>query len=61
MRYLSRWRIHLAELLLGEPGLSVAEVASRVGFDSPVAFHRAFRRHVGQTPVQFRVQAEHHA
>ncbi len=54
VRYLARWRIHLAEQLLTDPDLSVAEVASRVGFDSPVAFHRAFKRQVGRTPAEWR-------
>jgi AraC-like DNA-binding protein len=54
MRYLARWRMHMAERLLTQPDLSVAEVAARVGFESSVAFHRAFKRHAGQTPVEWR-------
>ena len=38
-----------------EPGeISIAEVAARVGFDSTVAFHRAFKRRVGRTPEEWR-------
>jgi AraC-like DNA-binding protein len=54
MHYLARWRMHLAEQLLEEPELSIAEVSERVGFDSAVAFHRAFKRHVGIPPGEWR-------
>lgn len=54
MRYLTRWRMHLAEQLLPDPELAVAQVASQVGFDSAVAFHRAFKRQTGLTPVEWR-------
>jgi AraC-like DNA-binding protein len=53
-RYLTRWRVHLATRLLRSPGTSVAEVASRVGYESEAAFSRAFRRVLGVTPGVFR-------
>ncbi|MFJ4953158.1 AraC family transcriptional regulator [Streptomyces sp. NPDC088760] len=44
MRYLTDWRMHLAENLLATTGHSVAAVAHRVGYDSEEAFSRAFKR-----------------
>lgn len=54
MHYLAGWRMQLAKQLLAQPELSVAQVAARVGYHSEVAFHRAFRRHVGRTPATWR-------
>jgi AraC-like DNA-binding protein len=54
MRYQALWRIQTAKRLLVEAGLSIPEVASRVGYDSEAAFNRAFRRHVGLPPGSWR-------
>ncbi len=54
MRYLSEWRMQLAQRLMQEPGLGTAEVAGRVGYDSEASFNRAFKRHVGEPPVTWR-------
>jgi AraC-like DNA-binding protein len=54
MQYLARWRMHLAQDYLRQPALSIAEVAARVGYESDVAFNRAFRRHVGLPPATWR-------
>ena len=43
-----------AERLLSDPSLSVAEVATRVGFTDPANFSRAFRHWAGTTPGDFR-------
>jgi AraC-like DNA-binding protein len=40
--------------LLGEPSLSVAEVAERVGFNEASAFHRAFKKWTGVSPGAYR-------
>jgi len=40
--------------LLAEPGPSVLDVATSVGFDSVSGFTRAFRRHTGETPSAYR-------
>ncbi|MBI5258913.1 MAG: AraC family transcriptional regulator ligand-binding domain-containing protein [Burkholderiales bacterium] len=40
--------------LLGEGRLSVAEIASRLGYEDASAFHRAFRRRAGTTPAAAR-------
>lgn len=52
--YLTRWRMHLARIALSREGVTVAELAERVGYASEAAFTRAFRRHVGVTPAAFR-------
>lgn len=54
MHYLASWRMDRAMQLLRQPRLSIAQVGSRVGYDSAVAFHRAFRRYVGETPAAWR-------
>lgn len=52
-RYLARVRMEHAKQLLGGP-TTVAEVAIRLGYGSEAAFSRAFRRHAGVPPTQWR-------
>ncbi|HEX6800572.1 MAG TPA: AraC family transcriptional regulator [Ktedonobacterales bacterium] len=54
MRYLTAWRIQLAQSLLRQSPASVAEITLRVGYESEAAFNRAFKRHVGQPPAAWR-------
>jgi AraC-like DNA-binding protein len=54
MRYLSRWRMHLALTLLRTEHLSIGEAASRLGYRSEAAFSRAFKRCVGFAASQAR-------
>lgn len=42
------------KLLHNEPALSIKDIAFRIGFGSPQAFHRFIRRTSGKTPVQIR-------
>ncbi|MFS2098823.1 AraC family transcriptional regulator ligand-binding domain-containing protein [Variovorax sp. Varisp85] len=42
--------------LLNHPQLSVAQVGYRLGFSEPSAFHRAFKRATGLTPLDYRRQ-----
>jgi AraC-like DNA-binding protein len=53
LRYLTRWRMHLASQLLRR-GTSVRETAERVGYQSEAAFSRTFKKHMGQAPVRYR-------
>jgi AraC-like DNA-binding protein len=53
-RYLTRWRMHCAAVLLRGQGLGLKEVAERVGFGDEVAFSKAFKRHVGMPPAAYR-------
>jgi AraC-like DNA-binding protein len=58
IRYLTEWRMHLARDLLASTDLGVASVARRVGYDAEEAFSRAFKRHSGAAPAQWR--SRHH-
>jgi AraC-like DNA-binding protein len=58
IRYLTEWRMHLARDLLASTDLGVAAVARRVGYDAEEAFSRAFKRHSGAAPAQWR--SRHH-
>ena len=44
----------LAQSLLRGHALSVAEIATELGFTEPSAFHRAFRKWTGTSPGAFR-------
>lgn len=54
MRYLAAWRMQVARQLMRDPRLGLSEIASRVGYESEAAFHRAFKRHVGEPPAAWR-------
>lgn len=54
IRYLTEWRMHLAEDLLASGDLSVGTVARRVGYDAEEAFSRAFKRAHGASPSVWR-------
>ena len=54
IRYLTEWRMHLAEDLLTTTELSVSAVARRVGYDAEEAFSRAFKRERGVPPSLWR-------
>ncbi len=43
-----------ADLLTSRPAMSVADISSSVGFNSPSYFISSFRRAYGMTPVQYR-------
>ena len=55
MRYVTRWRMHVAFDLLQRGDGSVASVAAKVGYGSEAAFSRAFKRVIGTTPRAARV------
>jgi AraC-like DNA-binding protein len=54
IRYLTEWRMHLAEDLLATTDLGVGAVARRVGYDAEEAFSRAFKRVHGDAPSVWR-------
>ena len=54
MAYLSEWRLALAADLLGDPAITVASAAARVGYLSPFTFSTAFKRHFGLSPTAYR-------
>lgn len=54
MAYLTRWRLKLGAKALVSRNLSVAQVASEVGYESEAAFNRAFKREYGIPPARYR-------
>jgi AraC-like DNA-binding protein len=54
MRYLGRWRMQLAARALERPGVSIAQAAADVGYQSEAAFNRAFKKFVGSPPGEWR-------
>jgi AraC-like DNA-binding protein len=54
IKYLTEWRMHLAEELLATTELQVGEVARQVGYDAEEAFSRAFKRARGLAPTHWR-------
>ena len=52
--YLRNYRIRRAIGLLASTSLSLAEVSDRCGYRSTSSFHRAFIRHTGMRPAEFR-------
>ena len=55
--HLTRVRMDRAAGLLADRGLTVREVARRVGYRQPAQFAKAFRRHIGVAPSDYRVRA----
>jgi AraC-like DNA-binding protein len=55
IRYLTGWRMHVAEDLLRTTTLPVAAIASRGGYESEEAFSRAFKRAHDIAPSLWRV------
>src|SRR5215831_6559857 len=54
IRYLTLWRLQLAREKLREGRATIAQIAHAVGYESEVAFNRAFKREFGQPPARWR-------
>jgi AraC-like DNA-binding protein len=54
MQYLSNWRLQCAARLLERQGVSIAQAAAEVGYESEAAFNRAFKKQVGMPPGAWR-------
>lgn len=52
--FVRKARIDRAMALLKDPGLSIADVAYRVGYQDPNYFSKSFRSYVGVSPTEFR-------
>ena len=50
--YLTRWRMHRATRLL-KNNVEVEKIAELVGYESEVAFRKAFKREVGMPPARY--------
>jgi transcriptional regulator GlxA family with amidase domain len=55
--HLTRVRMEKAAQLLAGQGMTVREVARRVGYRQPAQFAKAFRRHLGVAPSDYRARA----
>src|SRR5215213_5629524 len=55
--HLTRVRMERASMMLSDRGLTVREVARRVGYRQPAQFAKAFRRHIGVAPSDYRLRA----
>ncbi len=53
-RIAQRARVALAETLLGDPSLSLDQVAERLGYADVRSFSRAFQRATGASPARYR-------
>ncbi len=58
MRYVARWRMHLALAWLNECRVTLAELAIRLDYQSEAAFSRAFKRFNGVSPGAVRQNGE---
>jgi AraC-like DNA-binding protein len=54
MKYVSQWRLTIAEDLLTQSDLSIEAIRSRLGFGTSFAFARAFSARCGMSPREFR-------
>ena len=54
--HLTRVRMRRAAQLLGATSLTVRDVARRVGYRQPAQFAKAFRRHAGVSPSDYRAR-----
>jgi len=52
--YLTRWRMQVASQILRESTRSVAQISADVGYESEIAFARAFKRQFSISPAQWR-------
>ncbi|MFO1088116.1 MAG: AraC family transcriptional regulator [Hyphomicrobiales bacterium] len=56
IRYLTRLRLQMAEASLLDRETSIAQVANALGYESEEGFSRAFKRHCGRSPAQWRAE-----
>ena len=61
VEYLTHWRIYKATRMIQRRGAALVEVSRSVGYESPAAFNRAFKKETGRTPGAFRKEAERKA
>ena len=54
MQYLQKWRLQMAAAKLADGAANIATVAAAVGYESEAAFSRAFKKHAGLPPAEWR-------
>ena len=52
--YLIIYRMKVASKLLTESDLAIQEIANKVGYSDAFTFTKAFKRHSGKSPSEFR-------
>lgn len=57
MSYITKWRMSLACRALADGNQSVDQLAEKVGYESPAAFSRTFKKHIGVSPAAWKAQA----
>jgi AraC family transcriptional regulator len=57
-RYLNRLRMEQAKIFLGNPTMSVTQIASNMGFSETSSFTTTFRKQIGLTPTAYRRSLE---
>jgi len=56
MQYLQNYRMQQAQILLADPGNSIADIATQLNFTDQFSFSKAFKRYYGDSPSAFRKQ-----
>ncbi|WP_395709703.1 AraC family transcriptional regulator [Reyranella sp.] len=56
IRYLTQWRLQMAQEKLRRGELSIGQIAHAIGYESEAAFNRAFKRAFGKPPARWREQ-----
>lgn len=54
LNYLVKMRVNLAQIMLAETELQIAEISSRVGYPDSNYFIKVFKKHTGVTPSKYR-------
>ena len=57
--YITYWRMQIAQQLLLSSSDPIIEIAENVGYQSEAAFSRVFKKHVSNTPANFRKMMRH--
>ena len=53
-KHSSNQAIHTAQEMLKDDSLAISEISDRMGFRNPSSFTRFFKKHTGQTPMEYR-------
>lgn len=59
MQWITSYTVSQAKRLLSQTGLSVKEIADRLGFPEQFTFRKYFKTHAGMSPTEFRLANGH--